>query len=56
MAKKVVGVILLVLCIAVLFLIAAYYKGLEAATIAFGLGLLITAVAVFAAWLISEGK
>lgn len=56
MAKKVVGVILLMFCIAVLFLITAHYKGLEAATIAFGISLLITAVAVFAAWLISGGE
>lgn len=56
MAKKVIGVILLMLCIAVLFLVTVYYKGLEAATIAFGLSLLITAVAVFAAWLISGGE
>lgn len=56
MAKKVVGIILLVLCIAVLYFIAVHYKGLEAATIAFGLSLLITAVAVFAAWLISGSE
>lgn len=56
MTKKVVGVILLILCIAVLFLVAAHYKGLETATIAFVPGLLITAVAVFAAWLISGGE